>query len=113
MLGQLLQQCLTFLLILSTVFMSWKSLSLITDSPSPIVVVISESMEPAFQRGDILFLWNRDTVIEVGEIAVCWFRGRDLPMVHRVIKSFFEEDITHTNGRYNTLPGLQAHVLGL
>lgn len=32
------------------------SLSVVTDSPSPIVVVLSGSMEPAFQRGDLLFL---------------------------------------------------------
>lgn len=31
-------------------------LSVVTDSPSPIVVVLSGSMEPAFQRGDLLFL---------------------------------------------------------
>jgi signal peptidase len=28
-----------------------------THSESPVVVVLSGSMEPAFQRGDILFLW--------------------------------------------------------
>lgn len=66
-------------LILSTAFMMWKGcasfwssskvfdspnqadnalsrLSVISDSPSPIVVVLSGSMEPAFQRGDLLFL---------------------------------------------------------
>jgi signal peptidase len=88
MLRQLLHQCLTFLLVVSAVFMQWKSLSLITDSPSPVVVVISESMEPAFQWGNLLFLWNRDNVIEIGEIAVRWFGGRNLPTVHRVVKSF-------------------------
>lgn len=35
---------------------SASSLSVVTDSPSPIVVVLSGSMEPAFQRGDLLFL---------------------------------------------------------
>lgn len=35
---------------------SLHSLSVVTDSPSPIVVVLSGSMEPAFQRGDLLFL---------------------------------------------------------
>lgn len=42
----------------------WKGLSVVTDSPSPIVVVLSGSMEPAFQRGDLLFLWNRNLVQE-------------------------------------------------
>ncbi|KAF8455047.1 hypothetical protein BDZ91DRAFT_852853 [Kalaharituber pfeilii] len=56
----LLSQALNFLLILSTAFMIWKTISLISNSPSPIVVVLSGSMEPAFQRGDLLVLWNRD-----------------------------------------------------
>ena len=30
----------------------------VTGSESPIVVVLSGSMEPAFQRGDLLFLTN-------------------------------------------------------
>ena len=30
----------------------------VTGSESPVVVVLSGSMEPAFQRGDLLFLTN-------------------------------------------------------
>ena len=38
---------------------------------SPIVVVLSGSMEPAFYRGDLLFLTNYDEEeIRVGEIVV-------------------------------------------
>ena len=68
--------------------MLWKTLSVIADSPSPIVVVLSGSMEPAFQRGDLLFLWNRDTRAEVGEIVVYNVKGKDIPIVHRVVRSF-------------------------
>ena len=85
---QSLSQILNFLLVLSTAFMLWKSLSVIADSPSPIVVVLSGSMEPAFQRGDLLFLWNRDTKAEVGEIVVYNVRGKDIPIVHRVVRSY-------------------------
>ena len=74
------------LLIISTAFAAWHSLCFITASSSPVVVVISESMEPAFYRGDVLFVWNRADVFEVGEIAVCWFKGRPLPMVHRIVQ---------------------------
>ncbi|OCK92293.1 signal peptidase complex catalytic subunit sec11 [Cenococcum geophilum 1.58] len=80
-------QVMPYCLIVSSVFMLWESLRIITGSRSPLVVVISASMEPTFNRGDILFVWNRDEKIEVGDIAVCWFEGRNLPMVHRVIKS--------------------------
>lgn len=93
-------QFLPVLLVISTAVMLWESLAVITNSPSPIVVVISESMEPAFQRGDILFLWNRDEHIQVGEIAVCWFQGRDLPMVHRVVKSIPSPQLTESGERY-------------
>jgi len=68
----------------------WKGLSVITDSPSPIVVVLSGSMEPAFQRGDLLFLWNRNIFSEtsVGEIVVYNVKDKDIPIVHRVVRKF-------------------------
>lgn len=43
-------------------------------------------MEPAFQRGDILFLTNYDDPIRVGEIVVFKIKDKDIPIVHRVIK---------------------------
>lgn len=85
---QLATQLLSFALVLSTAFMLWKGLSIATDSPSPIVVVLSGSMEPAFQRGDLLFLWNRGTNTQVGEIVVYNVRGKDIPIVHRVVRRF-------------------------
>ena len=47
----------------------------------------SGSMEPAFHRGDLLFLTNpTDEPIRVGEIVVFKIEGRDIPIVHRVLK---------------------------
>lgn len=89
---QSLQQVLNFALVLSTAFMMWKSLSVLADSPSPIVVVLSGSMEPAFQRGDLLFLWNRDVKAEVGEIVVYNVKDKDIPIVHRVVRSYAPAD---------------------
>lgn len=87
---QALSQLLNFGLILSTAFMMWKGLSVLSDSPSPIVVVLSGSMEPAFQRGDLLLLWNRNLWSEtrVGEVVVYNVRGKDIPIVHRVVRRF-------------------------
>ncbi|KAI9709741.1 MAG: Signal peptidase complex catalytic subunit [Bogoriella megaspora] len=85
---QLLSQTLNFALVLSTAFMLWKFLSVLTDSPSPIVVVLSGSMEPAFQRGDLLFLWNRWKDTKIGEIVVYNVKGKDIPIVHRVVRRF-------------------------
>ena len=85
-----LAQVLNFALVLSTAFMLWKGLSVFTASSSPIVVVLSGSMEPAFQRGDLLFLWNRSERAEVGEIVVYNVRGKEVPIVHRVVRTFPE-----------------------
>ncbi|ROW01102.1 hypothetical protein VSDG_02757 [Cytospora chrysosperma] len=87
---QIAAQLLNFGLVLSTAFMMWKGLSVVSDSPSPIVVVLSGSMEPAFQRGDLLFLWNRNLLqdTDVGEIVVYNVRGKDIPIVHRIVRKF-------------------------
>ncbi|KAI4864164.1 microsomal signal peptidase 18 kDa subunit [Hypoxylon rubiginosum] len=87
---QAASQLLNFALILSTAFMMWKGLSVLADSPSPIVVVLSGSMEPAFQRGDLLLLWNRNLLAEtdVGEVVVYNVRDKDIPIVHRVVRRF-------------------------
>jgi signal peptidase len=96
---QTLTQALNFALVLSTAFMMWKGLSVATNSSSPIVVVLSGSMEPAFQRGDLLFLWNRSPRAEVGEIVVYNVRGKDIPIVHRVIKTFGDGVVTEAEAR--------------
>lgn len=49
------------------------------------MVVLSGSMEPAFQRGDILFLEN-NTNVGIGDIVVFQVKDRDIPIVHRVLK---------------------------
>lgn len=54
------------------------------------MVVLSGSMEPAFQRGDLLFLWNRSPRAEVGEVVVYNVRGKDIPIVHRVVRTYPE-----------------------
>ena len=57
-----------------------------THSDSPVVVVLSGSMEPAYSRGDILFLWLGTDPISVGEVCVFRLPGRDIPSVHRVLE---------------------------
>uniref|UniRef100_A0A8C0EPP8 Signal peptidase complex catalytic subunit SEC11 n=1 Tax=Bubo bubo TaxID=30461 RepID=A0A8C0EPP8_BUBBB len=51
------------------------------------LLFFSGSMEPAFHRGDLLFLTNRiEDPIRVGEIVVFRIEGREIPIVHRVLK---------------------------
>ncbi|XP_077996613.1 signal peptidase complex catalytic subunit SEC11A-like [Glandiceps talaboti] len=84
---QLYYQFLNFGMIVSSALMIWKGLMVMTGSESPIVVVLSGSMEPAFFRGDLLFLTNyQEEPIRVGEIVVFKIEGREIPIVHRVIK---------------------------
>ncbi|GMH35125.1 hypothetical protein BSKO_02993 [Bryopsis sp. KO-2023] len=73
-------------LIVTSALMIWKSLMLATGSESPVVVVLSGSMEPGFYRGDILFLNLGNAPIRTGEIVVFSIEGRDIPIVHRALK---------------------------
>ncbi|KAF9872783.1 signal peptidase I [Colletotrichum karsti] len=77
--------------LLGATFMSWKLLSLACNCPYPAMVVLSESMSPAFQRGDIIFLSNWEDQVEVGDIPVVWFTGNLLPMVHRAVATLYDD----------------------
>jgi len=82
-----LYQILNMGMVISSALMIWKALICISGSESPIVVVLSGSMEPAFYRGDLLFLTHfRQEPIEIGEIVVYKLKEREIPIVHRVIK---------------------------
>ena len=83
---QLIFQALNLAMIVFSALMIWKSLMVITKSESPVVVVLSGSMEPAFQRGDILFLNNQEENVRVGDIVVFKVADREIPIVHRIIK---------------------------
>ncbi|XP_068744906.1 signal peptidase complex catalytic subunit SEC11A-like [Montipora capricornis] len=90
---QLFYQALNFAMIVSSALMIWKGLMVVTGSESPIVVVLSGSMEPAFQRGDLLFLTNcKEDPIRVGEIVVFKVEGREIPIAHRVLKIHEKEN---------------------
>ncbi|CAN6928929.1 unnamed protein product [Brassica oleracea] len=83
---QLLTQAISLGMIVTSALIIWKALMCVTGSESPVVVVLSGSMEPGFKRGDILFLHMSKDPIRAGEIVVFNVDGRDIPIVHRVIK---------------------------
>jgi signal peptidase len=80
------------LLAISNLFIVWKCCCIITGSDIPIVVVISESMAPAFHRGDLLLLWNRDRTVRVGDVPLVWFPNQHLPMLHRAVQSHWVDE---------------------
>lgn len=83
---QLTFQVLNLAMIVFSALMIWKGLMFLTKSESPVVVVLSGSMEPAFQRGDILFLNNAVHEVNVGDVVVFKIKDRDIPIVHRILK---------------------------
>eukprot|EP00490_Sorites_sp_Unknown_P025493 CAMPEP_0114659548 /NCGR_PEP_ID=MMETSP0191-20121206/18046_1 /TAXON_ID=126664 /ORGANISM="Sorites sp." /LENGTH=164 /DNA_ID=CAMNT_0001885057 /DNA_START=90 /DNA_END=581 /DNA_ORIENTATION=+ len=86
-----LQQALNLGTIVLSALMIWKSLMIITGSESPVVVVLSGSMEPTMWRGDILALWMPDD-FDVGDIVVFSIKERDIPIIHRVIQTHKDEN---------------------
>jgi len=80
-------QILNILMVAASAMMMWKFLGVVFNTESPIVVVLSESMEPAFSRGDLLFLSNfNNEPLVVGDIVVYKIAGKDIPIVHRILK---------------------------
>ncbi|XP_031377981.1 signal peptidase complex catalytic subunit SEC11C-like isoform X2 [Punica granatum] len=71
---------------ISSALIIWKALICITGCESPVIVVVSGSMEPGFKRGDILFLHMNEDPIRAGDIVVFNIKGKTIPVVHRVIQ---------------------------
>lgn len=84
-------------------YAAWKGMCAITGSTHPVMVVSSESMEPTLYRGDLIFLWNRQQKLDVGDIPVVWFPCRSLPMVHRCIAVYNQAEDQDGMTRYVTL----------
>ncbi|KAH9620040.1 hypothetical protein KSS87_017314, partial [Heliosperma pusillum] len=82
-------QLISLGLIVSTALMIWNILVLVTATQSPVVVVLTGSMEPAFRRGDILFLNLNKSPYHAGEILVFKLkvhRQRNSDQVHLLTK---------------------------
>jgi signal peptidase I len=77
-------------------------LQVLSKSTYPVLVIKSQSMYPAFSRGDIVILSNRTSELRVGEIPAVWFRGQDEPMIHRIVKVWPDEGEGSHGGRSQT-----------
>jgi signal peptidase len=71
----------------------WLCLIAYTNVNTPLMVVASESMEPTYYKGDIIFVSNRDP-IRLGDIMVFKLPDRDIPIVHRVVEQKGERYLT-------------------
>ncbi|MHA1844371.1 MAG: signal peptidase I [Promethearchaeota archaeon] len=72
-------------------------LQITLNSPTPMVVVVSRSMEPNIHVGDLLFLRGVDAPSQIKEDNVIVYDARGLwpgapsdPIVHRVIDKYFD-----------------------
>ena len=70
-------------MICTSALMIWRSFMLVCGNESPMVVVLSGSMEPSMFRGDILVLYKRPT-IDVGDVVVYQIANQATPIVHRI-----------------------------
>uniref|UniRef100_A0A6B2G9S3 Signal peptidase complex catalytic subunit SEC11 n=1 Tax=Myxobolus squamalis TaxID=59785 RepID=A0A6B2G9S3_MYXSQ len=83
---QIISQCLNFGMVVSMAVMIWKLFVIFSNCECPIVVVLSGSMEPAFHRGDLLFInHNWSEPVKAGHITVFKIVQKEIPIVHRTI----------------------------
>jgi signal peptidase I len=75
-------------------------------------------MEPIFHRGDLLVLSNRKEKVDVGDVVVYNVKGRDIPIVHRVIKQHWtsskgiEKQYLLTKGDNNPSDDIELYARG-
>ncbi|KCV72322.1 hypothetical protein, variant [Fonticula alba] len=100
-----LAQGLNLLYVVAAALTLWKGLSLLCSTDSPIVVVLSGSMEPAFARGDLLFLSSpsQKNPLRVGDVVVFSEKSypggppvSNIPIVHRVLRVHVDRDTGRT-----------------
>lgn len=95
---KLAEQIIVLGMVVSSALMMWKGLMLVTFNESPVVVVLTGSMEPSFHRGDILFInWDYTPPVS-GDIVVFKVPNQEIPIVHRVVGTQLLD-----NGEYNCL----------
>ncbi|KAJ7628622.1 putative signal peptidase [Roridomyces roridus] len=113
---QFLLQALNYAGGMATTLMFWHALCLATNCESPVVVVLSGSMEPAFYRGDLIFLTNPASErYHIGDITVYKVPSQDIPIVHRVLEThdFFDSGVDQqlllTKGDNNPVDDTQLY----
>ncbi|KAH7099611.1 hypothetical protein BKA62DRAFT_303962 [Auriculariales sp. MPI-PUGE-AT-0066] len=113
---QLLLQSLSFVSYMASGLMIYKGLGLLCNCGSPIVVVLSASMEPAMARGDLLLLTNHAGAPNmIGDITIYNVpagNGSETPIVHRVLE-IHTEPKTQTRAIMTKGDNNQVNDLGL
>ncbi|CAF3464271.1 unnamed protein product [Rotaria socialis] len=80
-------------LICSTIIIVWKTLILLTNCASPMIISLNGEQPDFRGLGDILVLTNYDSAsVQACDLVVFRIEGRDIPIVHRVIKVRAKKD---------------------
>ncbi|MFW9830400.1 MAG: signal peptidase I, partial [Candidatus Thorarchaeota archaeon] len=89
---ELAEDAVIVVLVLLVVWGSGMGLQFYLQTPTPLLAVESESMEPVLYRGDLVVVRAVDpTTLQVGDIVIynassnIWAPG-DVPIVHRIIE---------------------------
>lgn len=82
------ERVVQLLFVVCSAFAGWNALKLVMGNDMPVIVVLSGSMEPGFQRGDILTLGQSEgnSALAPGDIVVYSLQNRLIPIVHRVLE---------------------------
>jgi len=87
-LRQFFEQGVAFGLVVASALFLWNVCVVLSGCESPIVVAISGSMEPAFQRGDILFLTHQSAFLPKMEYMpgdiIAYNNDSEIAIVHRM-----------------------------
>eukprot|EP00834_Sanchytrium_tribonematis_P007601 NODE_713_length_4517_cov_0.967180.p4 type:complete len:161 gc:universal NODE_713_length_4517_cov_0.967180:645-1127(+) len=100
---QYLHQFLAINIMVASALYVWKGLGVLANTHSPIVVVLTGSMEPAIHRGDILFITNHTNTPRIGDVVVyTGYMQQDeklaIPIIHRALQIFYKQE----NGKNET-----------
>ena len=76
---------ISFVFVVGSALLTWNIGKILTNTESPIVVVLTGSMEPAFYRGDLLFVTYWREQMTAGDIIVYSLPNQDIPIVHRAM----------------------------
>ena len=87
-----------FVSVIGSALMLWNVGKIVTNTESPIVVVLTGSMEPAFYRGDLLLVTHFDEDMKAGDIIVFKVPNQDIPIVHRAL--ILQQHLVTSNREY-------------
>lgn len=100
---ELVIQALQASYLLCSAYMMWMVITLLFNSDSAVVVVLSESMYPGFTRGDILFLSNNRKEYYAGDICVFELGKGEIPIVHRIIDKRYSTKEVINSEKYRSI----------